>query len=187
MYVASLPEELSELKKLETLNASSNNLTHFPESFVNFKSLKTVNLSHNKISEFPLFLCQLIHVNFVDLSHNQIKVIPNGIDVISAVEINLNQNQISVIPESISRCKHLKVLRLEENCISMTGIPSPVLSASTISLLCLSGNVFEMRELQELPEYEQVIHLLYSYLVIILFVVYGEIYCYEEENCLNGY
>ena len=73
------------------------------------------------------------------------------------MEINLNQNQISVIPESVAKCKQLKVLRLEENCIDMMGIPGAILSSSTISLLCLDGNVFEMRELKELPEYEKVI------------------------------
>ena len=118
--------------------------------------LKTVDLSRNKLKEFPLFLCQLIHVNFVDLSTNQITQIPEGIEVISAVEINLNQNQITVLPESLARCKRLKVLRLEENCISASGIPPAVLTDSVISLLCLEGNVVDMRELKQLPEYDKV-------------------------------
>ena len=151
-----LPSELSELKKLETLNVSFNSLSSFPDSFVNFKTLKTVNISNNKLTEFPLFLCQLTQVNFVDLSSNQITSLPAAIEVISAVEINLNMNQISVIPESISRCQRLKVLRLEENCISLMGIPPVVLRDSNISLLCLEGNPFTQRELHEIPEYEKV-------------------------------
>lgn len=156
LSLAWLPGELAQLKKLDSLNMSFNSLSTFPDSFVNFKALKTVNISHNKLKEFPLFLCQLTQVNFVDLSDNEIQIIPTGIEVISAVEINLNRNQISVIPESISNCRNLKVLRLEENCISLMGVPPTVLRDSTISLLCLDGNAFPLRELHEMPEYDKV-------------------------------
>ena len=151
-----LPEEISQLKKLETLILSNNVLSTFPDSFVNLKTLQTVNVSHNNLTEFPICFCQLIRVDFVDLSDNKITSIPNGIDVISAVEINLNRNQISIIPESVSKCRRLKVLRLEENCIELMGVPPPVLKDSSISLLCLEGNPVTMRELQEIPEYEKV-------------------------------
>ena len=124
---------------------------------MNLKTLKTVNLSHNKLKEFPLFLCQLIHVDFVNLSANQITSIPHGIDVISAVEINLNQNQITVLPESLARCKRLKVLRVEENCIASGGLPPAILRDSTISLICLEGNVMSMQEFKDLPDYETVL------------------------------
>ena len=156
LLTVGLPEELGFLKKLEALNLSSNNISVVPDSFVNLKLLKTVNISHNKLKEFPLFLCQLVHVSFVDLSANQITQVPEGIEVISAVEINLNQNQITVLPESLARCKRLKVFRVEENCISTGGIPPAVLTDSTISLLCLEGNVVDMREFKQLPEYEKV-------------------------------
>ena len=157
MYgLVSLPEETAQLKKLETLVLAHNSITAFPDAFVNLKSLQTVNVSQNNLSEFPLALCQLTRVDFVDLSGNKIKEIPNGIDVISAVEINLNGNQISVIPESVSKCRRLKVLRLEENCIELMGVPPVVLKDSKVSLLCLEGNPLLMRELQELPEYEKV-------------------------------
>ena len=157
MYgLVSLPEETSQLKKLETLVLAHNSITAFPDAFVNLKSLQTVNVSQNNLSEFPLALCQLTRVDFVDLSGNKIKEIPNGIDVISAIEINLNRNQISVIPESVSKCRRLKVLRLEENCIELMGVPPIVLRDSKVSLLCLEGNPLLMRELQELPEYEKV-------------------------------
>lgn len=98
----------------------------------------------------------------MNLSNNNINVIPNGIDVISAVEINLNSNQIAVIPESVAKCSRLKVLRLDENCIELMGVPPAVLRDSKISLLCLEGNPVMMRELQQIPEYEQVDIYIYS-------------------------
>lgn len=111
----------------------------------------------------PLCVCQLTHADFVDLSANKIVTIPDGIQVISAVEINLNQNQINHIPETISACKRLKVLRLEENCLHESGIPPVVLADSTISLLCLQGNPLDINELRSMPEYEKVCLLVNSY------------------------
>lgn len=153
---ASLPDELGDLKKLETFNLSSNSLSTLPDSFVNLKSLKTVVLSHNLFTTVPLCICQLTHADYVDLSANKIVTIPEGIQVISAVEINLNQNQINLIPAAIAACQRLKVLRLEENCLSESGIPLVVLAESTISLLCLQGNPLNMTELRSMPEYEKV-------------------------------
>lgn len=104
----------------------------------------------------PAFLYLLNRLDFADLSCNQITVLPPGVENLHAVELNLNQNQISVLPAEIAGCKRLKVLRLEENTLSLAGIPVPLLADSVVSLLCVEGNVFAMRELQELPEYEQV-------------------------------
>ena len=151
-----LPEEVGSLKKLETLNLEQNELASLPDSCVNLKALKTVNLSRNKLQTFPLFLCQLIHLDFADLSSNTIKELPKGIDVLNAVELNLNGNGISVLPVSLAKCVRLKVLRVQENTLELMGLPPALLSDSNISLLCVEGNLFELRELHELPEYEKV-------------------------------
>ena len=37
------------------------------------------------------------------------------------VEINVNRNRISDIAPQLSQCPRLKTLRLEENCLSITG------------------------------------------------------------------
>ena len=154
--LACLPDELGNLKKLETLNLSHNSLATLPDSFVNLKCLRTVVLSRNRFTTVPLCICQLTHADFVDLSANKIVIIPDGIQVISAVEINLNQNQINRVPEAVASCKRLKVLRLEENCLYESGIPPVVLAASTISLLCLQGNPLDFSELRSMPEYDKV-------------------------------
>ena len=76
--------------------------------------------------------------------------------MLSAVELNLNSNSISVLPASLAKCKRLKVLRVQENTLELMGVPPALLSDSNISLLCAEGNVFDLRELHELPEYEKV-------------------------------
>ena len=156
MYTAQLPDSIGDLKKLETLNLAANGLSSLPEGIINLKAIKTVNLSQNSLQTFPLFLCQLTHLDFADLSDNKIEELPEGIQVLNAVELNVNRNSISVIPASLAWCRRLKVLRIVENTLSLMGIPPAILSDSSISLLCTEGNLFEVRELQEMPEYAKV-------------------------------
>ena len=157
VHTAQLPETLGDLKKLETLNLERNSLTSLPESLVNIKALKKVILSHNKLAHFPLFLCQLTRLDFADLSSNSINSLPeSGIDVFNGVELNLNCNSISVLPAALAKCKRLKVLRVEENTLELGGLPDVILTESNISVLCLDGNLFPSRELQQLPQYDKV-------------------------------
>lgn len=133
-----------------------NGLTSIPDSCVNLKALRTINLAGNKLESFPLFLCQLVRLDFADLSENLIHELPEGIELLNAVELNLRHNNISSLPVSIARCKRLKVLRLQENTLPVTGIPPQVLSESEISLLCLEGNLFVEKDLHDVPGYDKV-------------------------------
>lgn len=91
-----LPEQIGELKKLETLNVSSNQLTTFPASLSSLKSLKTVIASHNRFVAMPVIVYTLRNLDVIDLSNCKITSVPDGINEIQAIEINLNQNQVSV-------------------------------------------------------------------------------------------
>ena len=133
-----------------------NLLSSLPDSLVNIKSLKKVTLSHNKLRTFPLFLRQLVRLDFADLSSNSIESLPDGLDVFNGVELNLNCNSISVLPAALAECKRLKVLRVEENSLELGGVPEVILTDSKISLLCLDGNLFALRELEQLPQYDKV-------------------------------
>lgn len=134
-----------------------NQLTVFPDSCVNIKTLQSVNFSHNRIKEFPYFLCHMRKLDFVDVSNNSIEALPTeGLENLNVVELNLNRNKIQIVPECLTRCKRLKVLRLEENILELTGLPVSILSQSNVSLLCVDGNLFTKRELEDLPQYEEV-------------------------------
>ena len=45
---------------------------------------------------------------------------------------------------------------MEENTLELGGIPPALLTSSDVSLLCVAGNMFHMREIEDLPEYQQV-------------------------------
>ncbi|XP_045606614.1 LOW QUALITY PROTEIN: leucine-rich repeat-containing protein 57-like [Procambarus clarkii] len=151
--ISNLPEETGSLTKLESLSLMSNLIVSLPASMSDLKHLKSVILSDNKITEFPLALCGLPQLDVVDLSGNHITVIPDGIDELQTVELNLNMNQISTISPSVAVCPRLKTLRLEENCLTLTSLPVELLVDSQVSLLCVDGNLFKMKEFEEVEGY----------------------------------
>lgn len=151
--ISDLPDDIGRLTKLESLSLVSNLIVSLPASVSNLKHLKSVILSDNKMTEFPVPLCGLPQLDVVDLSGNHITVIPDGIEDLQAVELNLNMNQISAISPSVASCPRLKTLRLEENCLAITNIPEELLVDSQVSLLCVDGNLFKMKEFEEVEGY----------------------------------
>ncbi|KAF4083752.1 hypothetical protein AMELA_G00120250 [Ameiurus melas] len=153
--LTSLPAEMGKLRKLETLVLNGNQLAQLPASFSQLKALRTLNLSANQFREFPGFLGSLRHLDVLDLSKNRIRAVPAEVSELQAIEINLNQNQISALSPEVSCCPRLKVLRLEENCLELSSIPSTILSQSSVALLSVEGNLFEVKMLRDLDGYDQ--------------------------------
>ncbi|KAJ8920424.1 hypothetical protein NQ315_005290 [Exocentrus adspersus] len=152
--LAKIPDCIGALTKLETFNASHNNLSSLPRTFSNLIHLKQVNLSDNHIKDFPLMFCGLKHLDVLDISRNEIVAIPSEVSALNVTELNLNQNQISQISSQIADCPRLKTLRLEENCLQLTAIPTRILLDSKVSNLSVDGNLFESKQLSDLPGYE---------------------------------
>lgn len=149
-----LPEAIGNFTKLETLNAMNNLITSVPMCYANLKNLKTVNLSNNQIVEFPAMFSGLTHLDMLDLSRNKITSIPSAAKDLYCTELNLNQNQISSIAEELAQCPKLKTLRLEENCLQITSIPTKILSESVISNISIDGNLFNNKQFTELEGYK---------------------------------
>lgn len=148
----SLPEEINELSKIETLQVNCNLLKSLPP-LNNLMFLKRASIGDNQLSVFPEFLCELKHLEALDLSKNNITQLPELIKQSRLVELNLNQNQIRKLPAGLAECPRLKTLRLEENCLELVDIPKELLTLSKVSLLCVEGNLFDMKSLMALEEY----------------------------------
>lgn len=151
----SLP--LGSLARLETLHLQFNLLPSLPGSVADLKALKTLDLSHNQLTSLPPALYSLPHLDYLNLNHNRLQALPEqGLSHLTALELNLSTNSLSCLPAELGMCKRLKVLRVEENCLELAGLPQQLLEESKVSLLCLDGNLFQQKELQELPGYQQV-------------------------------
>lgn len=150
-----LPDCIGALTKLETLNASHNLLATLPRTLSNLINLKQVNFTDNQLKDFPTMLVGLKHLDVVDLSKNKITHVPSEASGLNVTELILNQNQVSEVSSAISGCPRLRTLRLEENCLHLTGIPKAVLTESKISNLALDGNLFEMKQFAEVDGYDK--------------------------------
>lgn len=157
MPLGQLPASMSQLSKLETLHLQCNTLTSLPDNMGSLSALKTLDVSHNQLKSFPSSLCSLPHLNYLNISHNRLQRLPEeGVEHLNTLELNLSANSLSTLPAGLSMCKRLKVLRVEENCLEISGLPTELLEKSNVSLLCLDGNLFQQKDLQALPGYQQV-------------------------------
>lgn len=147
-----LPEEINNLSKIETLQVNCNLLKSLPP-LSNLTFLKRASFGDNQLSTFPEVLCELKHLEALDLSKNNLTKLPDLIKQSRLVELNLNQNQIRTLPKGLAECCRLKTLRIEENCLELDDIPKELLTSSKVSLLCVEGNLFDMKSLLALEEY----------------------------------
>ncbi|XP_026764154.2 leucine-rich repeat-containing protein 57 [Galleria mellonella] len=150
-----LPNSLGNLKKLELFNISNNFVSSLPQSFANLINLKHVYLNNNKFKEFPTQLLRLNNLEVVELSNNKITKIPEGMSEFHAMELNLSQNEISIISEDLHQAPRLKILRLEENCLSLDAIQPSLLRDSKIHTINLDGNLFEAKQLASVEGYNE--------------------------------
>ncbi|KAI5642518.1 leucine rich repeat domain-containing protein [Phthorimaea operculella] len=141
------PPSITNLKKLELLNISNNFIVTLPPSFSSLTNLKQVYINNNRLKDFPRQLFGLTNLEVVELSNNKITQIPNGMSQFYATELNLSQNEISVISDDVHEAPRLKILRLEENCLSLDAISPSLLRDSKIHTINIDGNLFEPKQL----------------------------------------
>lgn len=153
--IQTIPDSLANLKKLEMFNMSNNIISSLPQSFMHLRNLKQIYLSNNKFKEFPKQLLGLQNLDVVDLSKNKITEIPFGVAELYATELNLSQNEISVIGEDMHLAPRLKILRLEENCLSLDAIRPSLLRDSKIHTINIDGNLFEPKQLMSVEGYNE--------------------------------
>lgn len=155
--IVNLPDSLFSVKKLEMLNISYNTIASLPQQITNLSNLKQIYLNNNKFKEFPVQLLGLNNLEVVDLSNNKITGIPEGMINLYAAELNLSQNEISSLSEDLHLAPKLKILRLEENCLSLDAIRPSLLRDSKIHTVNLDGNLFETKQLALLEGYNEYI------------------------------
>lgn len=155
--LTSLPEDIGKLTKLENLSVASNRIVTLPAALSLLVNLKEINLQDNRITVFPKALCELKHLTSVDLSRNKITELPAEIGDIKVTDLNLNENQINYIPPEIAKAPKLKILKLDENCLTLKSIPKVLLSESKVSSLFVAGNQFDMKDLEHVDGYDDYI------------------------------
>lgn len=71
-------------------------------------------------------------------------------------ELNLSQNRLNLLNvTNLVQCENLKTLRVEENCLNKNSFTADFLINSNVSLITYAGNLFQDKDFQSLPGYEE--------------------------------
>jgi len=103
------------LRNLRVLNLSFNKLQSLPIGFAQLKQLEELMLSHNEITELRDNFCELNNLEILDLSFNQLTALPDMSGFVRLEELYLSHNKLTILPPSIEEMKHLVIFDLSHN------------------------------------------------------------------------
>ena len=99
--LTSLPESISGLENITTLQVDKNALTSLPEGIGNLSQLQLLIASNNDIISIPESINNLSEVWYLDLGYNALETLPDISDMSSLTYLYIFGNELSSIPESI--------------------------------------------------------------------------------------
>ena len=141
-----LPESLSQLTSLQSLNLSSSYLTALPEWLGQLTALHSLDLSSNGLIALPEWLGQLTALRSLILSGNQLTALPESLSQLPALQsLDLSDNYITALPEWLGQLTALQSLKLSLN--ELTALPETLSQLTALQSLTLSGN-----QITDLPE-----------------------------------
>ena len=141
-----MPESVSQLYSLQSLNLSDNQLSSLPESIGQLSSLQSLDLWNNQLSSLPQSVGQLSSLQMLNLSDNQLSSLPESVGQLSSLQsLYLWNNQLSSLPEIVGQLSSLQLLDLRFTQLS--SLPESVGQLSSLQMLNLGGN-----QLSSLPE-----------------------------------
>lgn len=138
--LASLPDDLTRLKKLKIIFCSENQFTHLPEVLGDVEHLKMVGFKANQIRHCPTAAISN-KLRWLILTDNALSNVPENIgDCARMQKLMLAGNQLTALPESLLDCNHLELLRISAN--RFTHIPDWLFSLPRLAWLAFAGNPF---------------------------------------------
>ncbi|MFT5835591.1 MAG: Leucine-rich repeat (LRR) protein [Sulfurimonas sp.] len=134
-----IPRNSNLLKKLTTLDLSSNNLLYITSAISNLEFLETLNLSNNNLINFPDELSKLINLKELNISRNKFDNIPKVIfDIKSLKKLDISKNNLHDIPKEIKKNNNLYYLDLGGNFIRT--LSEEICTLKSLKVLSLWGN-----------------------------------------------
>ncbi|MEH2410557.1 COR domain-containing protein [Nostoc sp.] len=144
--LTTLPEAIARLPQLTSLYLSYNQLTTLPEAIARLPQLTSLYLSHNQLTTLPEAIARLQQLTSLYLSHNQLTTLPEAIARLpQLISLYLSYNQLTTLPEAIARLQQLTSLDLKGN--KLRTLPEAITRLQQLTILDLSGN-----QLRTLPE-----------------------------------
>lgn len=99
--IVSLPENIGNLVSLEVLDVEFNQLTQLPHSIYNLHCLERLNLGENEIFSISESIGNLFNLHYLNLDGNNLDNIPYSIGKLKMLEgLSLGDNKLSFLPKS---------------------------------------------------------------------------------------
>lgn len=144
--LATLSPGVLKLKKLRELQISRNIIQELPSELGNLAALEGLYASRNLIGEIPISISRLRRLRVLNIRNNRLTSLPASVFTLrDLVELDASENSIPVLPEGISKLNKIRNLYVSGNDLS--SLPEDIGSLSSLESLAISGN-----RLKELPE-----------------------------------
>ncbi|CAL8237416.1 unnamed protein product [Boreogadus saida] len=107
---------LQHCRRLVTLRLWYNSISYIPEHISKLQFLETLDISWNKLQKLPSRLFYCTKLKHLDVSHNQITMLPSEVNILQGLQyFSAAFNSLEVLPEELFSCKKLKTLVLGNN------------------------------------------------------------------------
>lgn len=153
-YVSKIPDNISKLQNIETLNLGFNFINYISPEIGNLTSLRTLILASNQITSLPKEISNLRNIQEINVSTNPLKALPSDFANLENLEYlsvnNMSINLVNIYPE-VFQLKKLKTLVMGQN--QLTSISSEIGMLVELEELFLARNPIKIlpNELYQLP------------------------------------
>ena len=136
----SLPDELTQLKKLKIIFASNNNFEILPEVLGSCPNLEMIGFKSNNIKHVPDNALPK-KLRWLILTDNQISEMPDSLGERPRLQkLALAGNRLTHLPQTLVQAKNLELVRISAN--KLTECPNQILDLPKLAWFAFSGNPF---------------------------------------------
>ncbi len=142
--ISTLPIAITRLASLEYLDLEENsNLTRLPEEIVNLRKLETFILDYCSLDRLPPNFGKLSSLKKLSLKANAIKDLPASCrDLNKLEELNLEENTLKKLPDSITKLPLLQKLYLYKNDLGTSHTLPDFSHLRRLKILDIGSNAF---------------------------------------------
>lgn len=137
-----LPDGLTQLRRLRILFCSGNRFTRLPEVLGRCTSLSMVGFKANRIVEVPAGALPP-RLRWLILTDNAVETLPEEIGNCTQLQkLMLAGNRLRALPESLRHCQRLELLRIAANRLDR--FPDWLFELPRLAWLAYAGNPFSV-------------------------------------------
>jgi len=136
--LTSIPDAVSNLKILQLLDLSFNNIKELPEDLTSLTNLRVLNISCNRFTQLPDFVSRITILENLSFGYNQLDSLPDSFQALTNLKVvHAGGNKFSVFPTALRSLPALKTLILSNNMLTSIGD----LNLPQLEVLDLSHNL----------------------------------------------